>query len=135
MKESSKCKNGKTRMRQRRRKRKQEKSVLERKVVIVKYTIKFASSPRQIKEENPTLLHLPLEALVPMVRRSVVVECSFNNSQGYAYNQRATEEEYDGHGNDTYPEAPLLASALHSRGVWLVGVVNNNMARLGQRRS
>lgn len=71
--------------------------------------------------------------MVVMVRRLVVVECSFDNSQGYAYNQRAAEEEDDSHDNDAYFEASLLASTLHCRGVWLIGIFNS-MARLIQRR-
>lgn len=79
--------------------------------------INFAWPQQQLKEENPALVSLSLEAMVVMVRRLVVVECSFDNSQGYAYDQRAAEEEHDSHDNDAYFEASLLTSTLHGRGV------------------
>lgn len=68
-------------------------------------------------QRSLTLLSLSLEAVVVVVRRLVVVECSFDNSQGYTYDQRATEEEYDGHDDDAHFEASLLASTLHGCGV------------------
>jgi hypothetical protein len=73
-----------------------------------------------IPEEKPSLLSLPLEAIlvllvVLLIRRWVVVECSFDNAQGYTYDQGATEEKYDSHNDDANLEASLLASTLHGR--------------------
>lgn len=115
IKESFKVK--KVRMRRRRKSGRRGENVMKRKVAIIKCMIKFAWPQRQHKEENPTLLSLSLEAMVVVVRWLVVVECSFDNSQGYTYDQRATEEENDSHDDDAYFEASLLAPTLHGRGV------------------